>query len=424
MAQWNKNYNPTSLIKTIEKSRSINNDGKAQFGGFGIMSELPKLEAMINMNSEITLEDKHGIVQQSVFNTGNQGPLSKDSILAEVNRIEKNYLSSKEQNYIISTSLSIDGNRHKLPNLKIGDNKITFSVNLPKNFTKAINKQWSFISFMPNKQLPLNYLRARISVKAKSISLSIQKALDSLNLYRGIMNFVINFGQQTFSFGMFNRKPINKILLGPIHIVHKSNGEIADRDIIWFDENYREPLQTYYNNNTVNSVPQFKRLMDSFHDIRRKIQKSKIKEELQNAIWLYNNALDSYDYEISFIRLWSALELLTATGQDESHKVTIRRTAFIFQDPEEEMIYLDLLRNFRNTLIHKGYMNSKLEIFVYDLKLYVERLLSFIIYNQFLFENFGDVAYLLDRETKSNKLIKTTKLDNFAKKLNKSRIII
>lgn len=421
MAQWDRKYNPSVLVKELEKSRSINSEGRVQFGGFGIMTISPKLEAMICMNSEITLEDKHEIVQQSIFNVGNSGVLSPEAILTEINRFEKNYLSSREQNYILATSLSVNKDFHKLPNVRIDENRITFSASLPKSFAKAIGNHRSINFHMREKLLPFNYLYARVAVSAKSIYWAVEKALGSLNIFRGILNFVINYGQQTFSFGATSRKPINQILLGPIHTLHKPNGEVAIQDLFWYEEGYQEALHPYHNNTTVNNVKQFDWVIKSVYEIRKNIQKSKIREELQNAILLYNDALDSYNYEVSYIKLWAALELLTATGQDDNHKVTIRRAAFIFKDPEQEKMHLELLRNFRNNLVHRGYMNAKLEIFVYDLKLHVEQLLRFLIFNQSRFESFSDVGYLLDRNIKPDNLDKDLKLINFAKKINKSR---
>src|SRR3989339_1212130 len=137
MAKWYKQYNPVPLIKELEKSRSINNEGNVQFSGFGIMTALPKLEAMICLNQEITLEDKHGIVQQSIFNVGRRGELLSENILTEINRLEKDYLSFREQNYILATSLSIDNCYHKLSSLQIDNNRITFSASLPKSFAKS-----------------------------------------------------------------------------------------------------------------------------------------------------------------------------------------------------------------------------------------------------------------------------------------------
>lgn len=421
MAYLDKKYNPSNSIQVLEKSRSINSEGKAQFGGFVIMTESPKLEAMICMNSEINLEDKHGIVLQSIFNAGNRGKLSFETILSEINKLEKAYLSSPEINYIVSTSLSIDKKYHKLSNLRLDNNKIIFSTSLPKNFVNAIKNHRSLIGFTLNKKVPIDYLYARIFVRAKSVFLAVEKALDSLNFFRGIMNYVINYGQYNFSFGIQNRKPINKILLGPNLNLHKSNGEIADKDIYWFDENYQEPMEPYYNNSIVNSVPHFDIIIKTANEIRKNIHKSKIKEELLNAILLYNNALDSYNYELSYIKLWTVLELLTSTSQDDNHKVTIRRISFIFNNPEKEKMHLELLRNFRNTLIHRGYMNAKLEIFVYDLKFYVENLLHFLIFNQSRFENFSDIGYVLDRNIEPSELEKKLKLIKFANKINKSR---
>jgi len=260
-----------------------------------------------------------------------------------------------------------------------------------------------------------------ISVRAKSLNKAVENALDSLNFFRGILNFIINFGVQTFSFGGANQKPINRILLGPTHTLHKPNGEIAVKDGYWFEREYREPIQLYYETSVVNSIPKFESIIKNVSKIQKILKKSKMREELQNAILLYNNALDSYDYESSYIKLWAVLELLTATGQDDNHKVTIRRAAHIFRNPEREKTSLELLRNFRNNLVHRGYITGKLEIFLYNLKLYVEMLLRFLIFNQSRFENFNDVGYLLDKSLDLDKLNKESKLINYAKKINKAR---
>lgn len=418
MAKWNKNYDHIQLIRELEKTRSINKEGRAQFSGFGMMTKCPKLEAMIILNQEITLEDKHSIVQQSIFNAGRKGKLTPEAILPEVKKLEGEHLSSKEQSYVLVTSISVGRNYHKLPNLQIDKNRITFSKSLPKRFVNTINKQRKqFMYYSEKKKTPSNYLFVRITVRAKGIHRATEKALNALNFYRGLLNYTINYGQQTFSFGGMHRTPINKILLGQTHTLHKTNGSMAVDDLYWYEEGYREPVRVYKDN----AVGRFAKMLKYVGEIRKNIQKSKIREKLQYAILLYTDALDSYDYEISYIKLWALLELLTATGKDDNHKVTVRRTSFIFNKPEVERVHLELLKNFRNDLVHKGHMNAKLEIFVYDLKLYVEILLHFLIFNSSRFSSMSDISYLLDRSINSKDLKKKAGLDNFAIKLNKTR---
>jgi len=152
MAQWNKNFNPSVLIQELEKARSINNEGKPQFSGFIMMTIPPKLEEMICMHSDITREDKHGIIMQSISNAGHD-TLTPETILKEINQLEREHLSSSEQNYVVATSLSFDGNRHKLPNLQINGNKIIFAKSLPKKFAEAIKELETIIYFNINKKL-------------------------------------------------------------------------------------------------------------------------------------------------------------------------------------------------------------------------------------------------------------------------------
>ena len=161
--------------------------------------------------------------------------------------------------------------------------------------------------------------------------------------------------------------------------------------------------------------------MKSVSEIRRYIENGPLKEELKNALMLYNDALDCSNYEIAYIKLWSALELLTGTEPGDSYDKTIKRAAFIYQDLETHKASLGLLRQFRNNLVHRGHMNAKLEIFVYDLKLYVEQMFRFIVYSHSKFGSFSDIGYFLDCVTDLKELDRQRNLLNLARDFNKKR---
>ena len=223
MAKWEKKCKPDPLIKNLKESCSVNNEGNVQFSGFAIMADAPKLEAMIHLNQEITLEDKHGIVQQAIFNMGRKNNLSSKTILmTEIKKLEREFLASPQQNYVLSTSISLNSFHHMLPNMQINKNRITFTTCLPRSFTRSIREQDRVASFLSGKKLPSQYLRARIAVRAKGIHQATEVALSSLNFFRALLNYRLNFGQQSFSFGGTSRKPINKILLG-LSIPHSLN---------------------------------------------------------------------------------------------------------------------------------------------------------------------------------------------------------
>ena len=397
----------------MEATRSVKDDGQVQFSGMDIMTVPAKLENIVKLNPLVTQEDKHIIVWSAIRNAGKKGALSSDSVIEEIRTLEKEYLSKKEQKFILVSTLSINPQKHKLPNLQIDRNQITFSPKTAKKFIKHImespNTQW-----LPRKnKIPNNYTWAMVTVSAKSIHHAAQEALRALNLFRGELNYSINYGKRSFSFGC-TPKPINKILYGPIHTLHKLDGGLVD-DIYWHEEEcFFELAKTYRNN----IAGRFDKIMNSLSAFRKQLSKSKIKDILENAILLYNAALDSYSFDTAFIKLWATLELLTGTGRD-SYDITVKRTAFIYKDVEAIKGHLNILRDCRNNLVHKGYMEGQKEILLYDLKLFVEQLIDFLLWNVQGLKNFGEIKQLLrscpDKKELENKL----RIYNMAQKLRK-----
>ena len=143
------------------------------------------------------------------------------------------------------------------------------------------------------------------------------------------------------------------------------------------------------------------------------------------SILLYNAALDSYSFDTAFIKLWATLELLTGTDRN-NYDLMVKRTAFIFKDVEAVKAHLNILRDCRNDIVHKGYMEGQKEILLYDLKLYVEWLINFLLWNVKYLKNFGEIKQLLDSCPDNNGIVQSRKelenklrINNMAQKLHK-----
>jgi len=419
MANWKDRRNPAPFVKRMEATRSVKDDGQVQFSGMDIMTVPAKLENIVKLNPLVTQEDKHIIVWSAMHNAGKKGALSSDSVIEEIRTLEKEYLSKREQKFILVSTLSINPKRHKLPNLQIDRNRITFSPKTAKKFIKHIMESQS-TQWLPHKnKIPNNYTWAMVTVSAKSIHHAAQKALRALNLFRGELNYSINYGQRHFSSGG-TPKVINKILYGPIHTLHKPDGELVD-DIYWQEEENFELVNTYRDN----TAGYFDKIMNSISGFRKQLSKSKIKDILENAILLYNAALDSYSFDTAFIKLWATLELLTGTGR-AGYDITVKRTAFIFKDVEAIKAHLNILRDCRNNIVHKGYMEGQKEILLYDLKLYVEWLIDFLLWNVKDLKDFGEIKQLLDSCPDKRGIVQSKKklenklrINDIAQKLHK-----
>jgi len=118
-------------------------------------------------------------------------------------------------------------------------------------------------------------------------------------------------------------------------------------------------------------------------NIRKLLNKNKIKNQMEVALRKYAQALDFRDWESSYLRTWGLLEYLTNTNENESYKDTIKRTSFFFPEREYAKQVLNHLRDHRNRSVHTGASNENIETLLYQLKNFVEIILEFQIVNRF-----------------------------------------
>ena len=390
MARWSKDYNPQPLIDRLNKRRTINKEGQVQFGGFDIYKCLAHIDSMLELAIDVPSYEKRGLVRRAIFKAGKE-TITKSSLLKEVNLIEKQYLVAEDKIYYLVSSISINYLRRKLTQRRIGDIYLSFPTKLSRPFIKA-RQHCGFFQYSADKlNYPRDYLLVKVSVKAKSTHQAVQKALVGLNLYRSYLNFSNNLHHPySFSFGS-KREPINQILLGPIHTLHNKNGQLATEDL-WVEEDYRGPCKAF--DPTV--VGEYEKKIKLAHDFMRKAKRLAYKESFEEALLRYNDALDCYDWNNAFIKLWSVLELLTNT-LNEPYKTTIRRAAFLYEDYQGAKQSLEILKEYRNSVIHRGGAAGDIEIFIYDLKGYVEGLLLFLLDTKFKFSSFEEVAEFFDQ---------------------------
>lgn len=226
-----------------------------------------------------------------------------------------------------------------------------------------------------------------VSVEERTLEAAADKALDRLDCIRGIWNLFENRRHWVRHSGGL-RKPVNQILLGPIHTLHKKTGELAT-DLWWYEPQYRGQVNVYKDVRKINPMYKFMR------DVRKLLNASLYKKELVEGILRYVRALDARDWNDAYLRLWSVLEHLTSTVS-EPYGVTIRRASFLFEDIKYNLQVLSHLRDIRNDLVHSGSEPNDIEIMMYRLKYYVECLMEFHLANRCKFVSLADTGGFLD----------------------------
>jgi hypothetical protein len=386
MPSWVKDYNPELISQRMEKVKTVSDDGKVSFSGFEHSEHVVLLNSMITLDEEVPEIEKRRIINQATFKAGGKGKITAKSILGEIGRLERAYLSTTEQKFRLLTDISIS-RWCQLPKVYFDGSCIVVHAHLNKASRSGRNKLMIDAKHSITSDVPKDYAAVSVSVAARSTAEAADKALDRLDFIRGIWNLWKNRGH-TFRISSGKRSPVNSIILGPIHTLHYSNGNLASESW-WYEPQYQGPITVYNEKAKIESMCKY---MANF---RRLLKKSNYEPDLVHAVLRYVRALDTRDWDDSFLRLWGVLEFLTGTLSN-SYKVTIRRASYMFSDREYAHQVLSHLRHYRNKSVHAGSESSDIESLMYQLKRYVEVLIKFHVGNKYRFSSIADAAEFMD----------------------------
>jgi len=386
-ANWIKGYDPEHLAVRIDESKSLGQDGRVSFNGFGFTEYIVVLNSMVSLNNSITEFEKNNIVRQAAFSLAKREKISSSGLLKEINKFESEYLRRKPQKFVLVSTLSINRSC-KLKRVHINGSTITFQPYLQKQFAEEIeNKIKRPASYTITGDYPKDYVFLKTSVKAKSYFQASSIAIDSIDIIRGIWNLFYNRGQFRISSG--RRDSVNNIVFGPLHTIHFPNGKLASESWL-YETGYLGPLKAFDMKNKLSDLYEFQ------NNARKLLNKSKFKNQMEAALKKYAQALDIRDWESSYLRLWGILEFLTNTNENESHKDTVKRTSFFFQEREYARQVLNHLRDHRNKSVHTGGSNQNIETLLYQLKNFVEVVLEFQIANRFNFSSREELTQFMN----------------------------
>jgi hypothetical protein len=168
------------------------------------------------------------------------------------------------------------------------------------------------------------------------------------------------------------RRPVNRVILGPVHSLHHPDGSLASEDD-WYEHDYVEPIPRDM------SHQRWKRAEYEDGEIQKMLAASAYRTEIEGFLRRYTRALDTREWESAFVRLWGLLEEMTGTRDTDSHDVTVRRAVFHYhaQDRDLHEQVLTHLKNYRHGTVHAGEASELIETYLYQLKRYVEGLIEF-----------------------------------------------
>jgi len=386
MPAWRRGYDPGLVAKRIEKTKTVSANGAVSFSGFDHREHVLILSSMLELNTAVPELEQRRILNLAIFAAGAKGVITADSILRHAWTLEAKYLRKPRHKYKLLTDISI-ARQVAIPRFTLAGVAIMVNARLNRKTQnhriESIRNARHSITSDP----PTNYSPVCVSVSARSPSEAAEIALDKLDFLRGIWNLSKNRREsQRTSSG--KRAPVNSILLGPIHTLHEEDGKPAT-DSWWYEPSYQGPVQNFSDSQRIESMLKYT------ENFRVLLKKSNYQSDIVTATLRYVRALDTRDWNDTFLRLWGVLEFLTAT-QSDSYKVTIRRAAFMFADRDYVMQMLSHLMNYRNKFVHAGSQSMQIESLMYQLKSYVETLLEFHLHNSVGFVSIADAAEFMD----------------------------
>ncbi len=407
MAKWFSIYNPNEIADRIDKAKIVDKNGKVSFKGFEHYDCTVVLNSMIILDETIPEIEKNRIVNQATFKAAAIGKVDSHSLLREINKLESEYLNRPEKKFKLVTSISVD-RFCKLKAKKINNCTINFKSSLSAPYLKAISEIFDSARYSITGDIPKSYKSVIITLNAKSNAEAANKALDLLDLIRGIWNFYEN-RKHGIRISSGKREPVNKFILGPLHTLHEPDGKLATK-AWWYDPEYVYQVKPFNPSKDLEKIYKFE------NTVRKLLDKNKYPKEIISAILRYTRAPDLTNWEDAFLRLWSVLEHLTATGPNDSYNITIRRAAFIYGGDEYTRQVLTHLKDYRNRAIHVGSENHEIQAYMYQLKRFVESLLGFHLGNKFSFNSLKEVSTVLDLPCNRDELCKKREALVYAEK--------
>jgi hypothetical protein len=219
--------------------------------------------------------------------------------------------------------------------------------------------------------------------------------LTFLDLLRGVWNLALNRTVEIRS-SLGIRKPVNRLVLGPVHSLHDLGGHLVDESP-WIEDDYVGALVAY------NLKPDWTYVQEYEHFVWQELSRVPYRRDLEASIRRYARALDRRDWNTSFVRLWGLLETLTAT---HIHKKITARILPLVKDEHKDFHrqILNHLNRYRNRTVHAGHETVVVEILLYQLKFYAEKLLEFHISALSAFESVNEATYFLDTAAEADVL--------------------
>lgn len=393
---WDKTFDCNFLLKKIRESRNVNGD-RCSFESLEYSRWVPILKSSINFN----LGDEYlkGLCIEKTISDYRQKLNNSDNFLTACNDYFKKINVNKIDCYFLfyTTYNGLDVVDH----IKYKDMCLSWGGSIPKKFIKTAKYDLSRVSSLL-KRNNIDYddtkiTPIRIEVSGYDIDHCYQRAVSFFDIFRGVLNLIVNSGLSLNPFppSMSKPHPINRFRPGPFATVHGRDG-ILLRESIWYELNWR------HDKVSVKFDEPHGKVKKNINRHWKSLIENNLSEVIQESLLRYCRSLDNYNSMDMIIGLWSALEAVTGSQKEKGDMTANRTLGFFPESYKSECRQIIMhIKKYRNLSVHSysALPSEDMYNIIVQMEQVVGNSIGFLISNGDKFQNHKEVIEFCDIDT-------------------------
>jgi len=378
------------VAERLDRAKRPQN-GRLAFEGTAFRTATSALLTALEFAAEIHDSGRQEIVRSALFSLEPSLKITSKAILAAAARTERDYLARNERRFALLTSVSMKFSERLRPIVE-GRVRITFSRSLPTQFDRSV---FHDIPAWPARSDVDDYAKVIVRIDARTNLEAFERALRELDYYRGIWNYVLT--RHTISRDTSQALPHSDIALGPLQTIHAPHGSGVGGTFLYQPAFYPQPA----------IVPDavWSDVCESVAFVRRQRRKSRYSSLIKEMFVRYARELDGVDFDSTYLKLWSLLELLTGINNGRYDQL-VQRAVSVCEEQRDTRAMLEHLREYRNASVHEGFSTDLVQDLCWQLKYFVDALINFHLSWSGEFESLAESVGFLDLPREASALRK------------------
>ncbi|GAB5456892.1 MAG: hypothetical protein Hens2KO_31210 [Henriciella sp.] len=376
-------------IKLLRSERRIQEDGTIEFIGSRMFDASSVFGTFLSADRGIDYLRAERIVSKALFSSSLPIEFDLGDLLNECEALLQIQNKSKRKKYFVLSSFS-SAEGIEFSDLKLDDVEIEFAVS---------DRDWALHTNTIESQYPelakiadhsnARYLASIDAVDEHQAFRAIRRAMD---MFRGAINLGTNMRMFRRNSAVRVSEPVNLFRNDKYLSIH-AKGEEALSDPLYFFRDWVQPQSVLVPTQLVSMQNQLNNRFIGYLN-----ERGTFNEFAKEGLVRYCRAMDTVDWQYSFLELWSVLEYLCCIQPGQEHRKVVDRASRLYRDTKEARACLDHLRRRRNSMVHGNYEGaaSTTEQLLYQLNGYVSQTLWLAIGNKMQFASTQDWIEFLD----------------------------